>query len=363
MFTEVLRIKPVLDESAGKQMESSLSNRFLRVTKLFRTGLKAAITGSALGLGVGLLNKLLNPIEELENKIKTLLDQGTELTDLAEKFGATPGELKQLEAVAKSFNVSPDKFKEVLLKFTEAADKAQEELKNPLQVRSEGTQILGDIANNKNRVQGFMDFMKLLQQTGQGNGTDKPLTARAQKVYADAAAANKAVDPKTREELIKTGQVQVRSAAETKKEFEKTIFGSAQFGGVERLINSDVQKRAQAVNLPSAQAFDQTAKNLASADQQKAVLDAQNQSRDFINAGNKINSDMVAALARSQARDEANITDRLNTYKAIADGADTLKTITHKFDTMLDKMTEQVGYLGKLANSSWVKGFFKTNKD
>ncbi len=73
MFSEILRIKPVLDSGAAKQMEQSLSARFSSIAKRFGGGLKSVIKGSLLGISIGLLNRLLNPLEALEEKIKNLL--------------------------------------------------------------------------------------------------------------------------------------------------------------------------------------------------------------------------------------------------------------------------------------------------
>ncbi len=131
MFTEILRVKPVLDNTAAVQMEQSLHARFTRIASRFGGGLKAVIKGSVLGISLGLLNRILNPLEAVEEKIKALLGQGTDIQDMAERLGTSPGQLRQLQDVAKSLGVPGDQLKEVLSKFAESIEQARVEIKNP----------------------------------------------------------------------------------------------------------------------------------------------------------------------------------------------------------------------------------------
>src|SRR4051812_11842809 len=104
-------------------METSLSGRFARVANRFGSGLKNIIKGSVLGISLALLQKILNPIEALDDKIKGLLNKGGDLADLSDRFGASPGELKQLEDVARSFGMGADQFKDLMLKFADSIEK------------------------------------------------------------------------------------------------------------------------------------------------------------------------------------------------------------------------------------------------
>ena len=158
MFNEILRIKPVLDDGSAKQMEQSLSSRFARVASRFGSGLKNVIKGSFLGISLGLISKLLNPIEELEDKIKKLFGEGTDIRDLSDRLGSTPGQVKQLQDVAQTLGVAPDQFKDMIVKYAEAIEKGREELANPFTEKSGSTLAVRNFVGEKDLAKSFTDF-------------------------------------------------------------------------------------------------------------------------------------------------------------------------------------------------------------
>src|SRR4051812_42229231 len=97
MFTEILRIRPQLDNSDMNNMERTLTSRFGRVAKKFSAGLKAAVI---LGAGAALLEKVLNPLNETREAIDRTLNKSSDLTTSAKQFGSTPGELLRLQGLA-----------------------------------------------------------------------------------------------------------------------------------------------------------------------------------------------------------------------------------------------------------------------
>ncbi len=367
MFNEVLKIKPVLDESTTKSMEASLTSRFARVASRFGAGLKNVVKGSVLGISLGLLNKLLNPIEALDDKIKGLLSKGTDIKDLAERFGTSGGNLQQAEDVAQSLKLSPDAFKEILLKFTDTVEKAREELANPLTQKSEATLVVGQFSKNKDMLENFKNFTAFLRQTGQGKGTDQPLSARASRIFADAEANKTGVSEEQRQALIKSGELRRRSAEETRADFEKLGFGSQQYGAGRRLIDTNLDAAAKKINEPSVAALNEKIEKLSGLDSQKAVLEVQNRTRDFMEASTKINSDMVAAMVKAEARQEAEATKRLDAYDNLKNGADAIADIQQGFEGLLDIVSEGLGllkgvtkFIPQIAGSPLLKGIMKT---
>src|SRR5690606_16209352 len=114
MFHEVLRIRPVLDRGATAQMERSLNSRFTRVASGCRSGLMRALRGRILGVGKGMITRLIQTLAALEERVKKLMGEGEELSDLAERMGAKPGQLKQLQLAGQALGMSPEKFNEML---------------------------------------------------------------------------------------------------------------------------------------------------------------------------------------------------------------------------------------------------------
>jgi hypothetical protein len=325
------------------------------------------VKGSILGISLGLLNKILNPIEALDEKIKGLLGKGTEAADLAERFGTTGGKLRQTEDVAKSLGIAPEQFRELLGKFTDTVEKAREEMSNPLQQRSESTLLVGQFANNKDMLENFKQFTAFLRQTGQGKGTDQPLTPRASRIFAQAAANNTTVSEEERQALIKSGELRRRSASDTRAEFEKLGFGSQQFGAGRRLIDANIEAQARTINEPSIAELDKTISNLSNLDAQKRVLEVQNQTKDFLEASNKINSDMIKAMTASEARAEAESTKRLDAYGDLKKGADAIADIQSGFSQMLDLVSQGLGLfksvtqlIPQLQGSPLLKGIIRT---
>lgn len=367
MFTEVLRIKPVLDESTAKQMESSLSARFARVASRFGSGLKSVIKGSVLGISLALLSKILNPIEALDTKLKSLLGHGTDVSDLAERFGTTGGKLKQVQDVAQSFGIAPDQLKEVMSKFADSVEKARDEIANPFAEKSASTVIVGQFAKEKDLAEAFKNFLVFLKNTGAGAGTDQPLTAHAQRLVSEASIKGQSLSPEQTQSLIKSGELRRRTGAETQAEFEKQVLGAQQFGGVKKLIGANFDERAKKINEPSVEDLNKTITKLSNLDAQKNVLDVQNQTKDFMEAAKKVNIDMVAALAASEARAEKETTDRLGSYANLKKGADAVQDIQLGFSNMLDQVTfvlaemkKVTEFIPKLTASPMLKGLFKT---
>ncbi len=124
MFREVLKIDPKLDGAGLSQMESTLNSRFGRVARKFGGGLVGAIkSGAVAGAILGLINKFLNPLEEIQNAIEKTLHAGDDLTTYAKQFGTTPGELARVQAFGTSHGLTAEEVNQMIMKFQEALAK------------------------------------------------------------------------------------------------------------------------------------------------------------------------------------------------------------------------------------------------
>lgn len=338
MFSEILKIKPVLDTSTASQMEQSLSARFARVAQRFGGGLRAVIKGSFLGISLGLISRLLNPIEALEEKIKKILGEGTDVKELADKFGSSPGQLKQLQDVAQSLGVNPDQFKDMLTKYADAVDKAREELANPFAERSESTTALKQFVGEKDAVKGFMNFLSSLKSAGEGPGSTLDLGH---------------------------GEKRQLTGSETRERIEKDIFGSAQTGAAKRLIDANVPEVAKNINEPSVETLTEKLNKAAGLADQKRMLDVQNQTQDFVNATNKLNGKMVTDMADAERMQMDRDTKQLASYDDLRTAANGIEQVKGLLLGVSNVATKGLGYLGEvstfisgLKNSRMFRGIF-----
>jgi len=359
LFTEILRIKPKLDPGSAKQMEQTLSDRFARVSRRFGQGLRSVIKGTVLGISLGLLTRLLNPLQAIEDKIKNLLGQGTDARELADRLGTDPGRLRQLQDVAGTLGVTPEAFKDMLMKYAGAVEKAREELQNPFEAPSQTTIAVREFAGEKDLVKGFTDFITSLKAVGQGEGDFVPLSDRAKRIFSEAQMSGKQVSQKDRERLISSGEIRSQSGTEARQAFEKQVFGEAQTGAARRLIESDLSRIRPDTRLNNA------LQNTASLADQKRALDIAAQTQDFIKASENINSGVVTAMAKAEADASARETKQLESFadlRKAANGVEELKSIMVEVSNVAAK---GLGYLGEfsvfiqsLKNSRVFRGMF-----
>jgi hypothetical protein len=367
MFTEILKVKPVLDTGSAKQMEASLSARFARVAQRFGTGLKHVIKGSILGISLGLLNKLLNPLEALEEKIKTLLGQGGDIRDLADRFGTTPGQLKRLQDVAGSLGVKPDELKDLLTKFADAVENARKELQDPFQERSAATRAVQNFVGEKDLAEGFLKFLGGLQATGKGPGRDLVFGEREQRRALERELTGQTLSDEERQKLISQGLLKTQSGLETRQAVEKEIFGQALFGGSKRLLEANFAEQAAKINEPSADELGRGVSKLAALEDQRNALEVQRQTKDLLTASSKITSDFVAAMEKSVALTEERETAQLDSFKDLEKARIALEQLKGGFQDVLILINKGVGYLGEVSNfilgvkgSPIFRGIFKS---
>lgn len=340
MFTEILRVKPVLDSGSASQMERSLHGRFARVAKTFGGGLRAIIKGSFLGISLALINRILNPLEAVEEKIKKLLGEGTDIQDMAERLGTSPGQLRQLQDVAKSLGVPTDKLNEALTKFAESVETARTELKDASQPRSSATQVLRETIGEQGIAQGdlaesFLTFIRALKKEGASGGriVEGPLGA-----------------------IGRTGQ-------ESRQAFEKEVLGAAQFGGVKRLIDADFGKQAVRIHEPSVQQLNRAVKQTGDAAKIQRELETQNDTQDFLRSASLLNQQMIKDMEAARATEQSRLSDQLKSYENLRRGADAVEDIKQGMTNLLSNVTDMIGmlkeitaFIPKITNQRWWNG-------
>jgi hypothetical protein len=101
--------------------------------------------GGWIGIAVGVLNKILNPLKEVQEKVDRLLNQGNDLVTNAEQFNTTAGKLFKLQTFAKANLLEPDQLFDMMRKFQSAVAQAEADPKKASAVRAYvGQKDIGD---------------------------------------------------------------------------------------------------------------------------------------------------------------------------------------------------------------------------
>lgn len=157
MFTEILKIKPQLDQSDLRKMERSLSGRFTRVAKTFGRGLSKIFKGGALLGGLNLIiDRLINPLKEVQETIDRLLGVSSNLSTFASQLNTTSGNLAKLQALATRAGIDQTRLLDLLTKYQTELGRARIDPKRETPVRQ-----FTDIADT---AESFFQFVQSLQR-------------------------------------------------------------------------------------------------------------------------------------------------------------------------------------------------------
>ncbi len=327
-------------------MENTLSSRFTRVANRFRVGLLSVMKGAVLGLSLGLLNRLLNPIEALEEKIKNLLNQGSDIRDLADRFNTSPGQLKRLQDVAGSLGVKPDQLKEMMTKFATAVETAREEIANPFVQKSESTQAVRNFAGEKDLAEGFFKFLQSLKSEGQGQGRLLPLSENAQRMFANSSASGKPISEEEKQRLLANGEVRQLSGLESRRGFEKTIFGEQLHGPEKRLVETDFAQQFKKLNEPSAQKLTGAVNKTAGLEDQRRLLEIQNENKGFLQGADTLNLKMIKDMEAAAAKQQERLTKQLTSYDDLRRAADGIENLKEPIMRLGEFATKGLGFFG-----------------
>lgn len=316
MFTEILRIKPSLDPAATARMEQTLSKRFNKVAKTFSGALKAVVKSSVIGIGLGLLASLLNPLQELEERIKKLLGQGDDLTEQADKFGTTPGALKQLENVAGLQGVTPEKLSTLMNAFVNALETAKKEMEeialDPSKSLSQASSAVEQFVGQKDQAQAFFSFIQGLKKFGQSAGTDR------------------------------------------RSDVEKAVFGERLYGPSRKFVESNFGSELQRLSgAPSPEKVTAAANKLT--DLQR-LLDAKNivnQTQDLVGSANKVTPSIVAQMAQREKEEATRNRNEIDQYANLAKAARSLQNLTDLATQLKDLVITGLGHLEFI--TGWIK--------
>ncbi len=155
MFSEILKIQPQLDNADLNKMEKSLSGRFSKIAKGFGRGLGIA---AGFALGAAVLDKLINPLQEVKAAIDRTLGKADDIVTNAKQFGTSTENLLKLNALGTLKGVSPETMGLLLTKFQGALAQAKA---NPLDPNVSGVK---NFIGQKDTAEAFFNFIAQLQK-------------------------------------------------------------------------------------------------------------------------------------------------------------------------------------------------------
>lgn len=157
MFSEILKIIPKLDEKDLAAMQKNLQGRFTKIAKKFGGGLMDIIKGGGiLGIATTLIDKVLNPLKEVQESIERTLQKGDDLSTYAKQFSTSIGNLARLQAVGKATGLDEEGVRTLLGKFQSSVSTAAQ---NPGEITS-----VSAFVGRKDMAEAFFEFIQSMQK-------------------------------------------------------------------------------------------------------------------------------------------------------------------------------------------------------
>lgn len=155
VFTDILKIKPQLDDKDLNAMDKKLSSRFTKIAKGFGKGLKLA---AGLALGASVLDKLINPLQDVKAAIDRTLGKADDIVTNAGQFNTSTKNMVKLRALADVNGLGGEQLDTLLTKFQGAVAQFNA---NP---KDEAVSSVANFAGQKDIAVGFFDFITSLQK-------------------------------------------------------------------------------------------------------------------------------------------------------------------------------------------------------
>jgi hypothetical protein len=159
VFSEILKIIPKLDPKDMQAMQNALQSRFTKLTKSFGKGLVAALKGGGIaGIALGLIDKLLNPLKEVQEAIDRTLKTSDDLSTNAKQFNTSTGKLAKLVTLAKATGLDEGSLFTLINKFQGAVAQAKADPKD------ESVNSVRNFVGQKDTAEAFFGFITQLQK-------------------------------------------------------------------------------------------------------------------------------------------------------------------------------------------------------
>ena len=290
MFSDILKIKPKLEEKDAKAMERSLQTRFNKLAKGFGKGLTNVLKGGGIaGIALGLVDKLLNPLQEVQASIERVLKSSDDLATNAAQFNSTTGRLFKLVQLAKATGLDQDNLFMLINKFQTAVAEAKADPTKPAAVRN--------YTGTEDTVEGFFQFIQSLQRMEKG------------------------------QQLL----------------VQQSVFGEKQILRMADFLQTDFAKKFEEVGLGkfTTQKLTTSIEKLAGLNDLADALTARREVEDVIGKSGVINEGMIRARDKQERIALERENQRIKSYTDLAN-------ISTTVDKIMIQVENGIGLLGKL---------------
>lgn len=295
-FSDILKILPKLDEKDLKAMERNLQTRFTKIAKGFGKGLLNVLKGGGvLGAAFALIDKILNPLKEVQESIDRILKTSDDLATNASQFNTTTGKLAKLVTLAKATGLEPDNLYMLITKFQTAVADAQQ---NPLNPYAPAVKNFTDQADT---ADAFFSFIQSLQK------------------------------------MDKNQQLLVQEA----------VFGQKQILKMADFLQQDFAKLAEATGINKVSSTDasKTIEGAAALSDLNDIFTASREFKDLLKKSSLVNEGMIRARDKSERIALEKENQRIRSYedlRAISDTAEKIMTLVESGVAMLGKLINVV---------------------
>lgn len=160
MLSEVLKIIPRLEAKDLAAMEKALSSRFGKIAKGFGKSLKLA---SALALGAAVLDKLINPLQEVKAAIDRTLGKADDVVTNAKQFNSSTENLLKIRALGNVRGLTNENIDQLMTKFQGAVAQAKANPNDP------ANSAVRNYVNEPDTAKAFYNFILQLQKMDKTN--------------------------------------------------------------------------------------------------------------------------------------------------------------------------------------------------
>jgi hypothetical protein len=300
MFSEILKIIPRLSGSDVENMERNLTARFGKIAKKFGSGLKASLIGGGIaGIALGVIDKLLNPLKEVQDKIDKIMHEGDDLVTYAKQFGTTPGKLKKLELIGQSTGLDQDSLFMLMNKFQNKIAETLADPKAPSSVKN--------FTNIPDTADAFFQFVQALRS------------------------------------MDKNSQLLV----------QQDVFGEKQTLKMSDFLNTDMAKQLELLRLLPTAAYDSAANKAGAFNDTSDIMSARRGGEDFVKTSNLLNSSMLSERDRQLRNEDERDRTRVASYHSLMEISETSAKMLNLLEkeglTLLRQIAPHIKSIGDIA--------------
>lgn len=283
MFSEILKIIPKLDNKDLAAIERTLNGRFARIAKKFGGGIMSVLKGGGvLAIASTIIDKILNPLKEVQEALDRTLSKGDDLATYAKQFNTTAGNLARLQAFGQATGLDPEGVRLLLGKFQ--ASVAQSAA-NP----GEQTAVSAFVGR-QDMAEAFFEFIQSMQKL---NATQQNLV-------------------------------------------QQEVFGEKQILKASEFLNADFGKLARQIGGPTSEELTIAANRIGDLADMRDIMAAGRELKDLKAKAGIVNENMIAQVEQGARYELDKENKRMNSFED-------LKKISMATDKMIGLLEK--GYL------------------